>query len=105
VQLRHNKTGRTRALRRRGRQSKHRHENVAEAQHKQPHEPKATENKMGERDSAVVWQNASLFVDCQRHAKQGHEDKRGQRGPAIGSYNRQAAGAAQIVRKKHSEQQ
>jgi hypothetical protein len=53
----------------------------------------------------VVGQNASLFIDCQRHAEQGHEDKSGQRCPAIGSHNRQAAGAAQIVGKKHPKQQ
>ncbi len=98
-------TNETGPLGRRRGQGKHRHENVTKTEHKQPHEPKATENKMGECYSAVVGQNATFFIDCQSHTKQSHKDKSGQRCPAISSHDGQATGAAQIVCKKHAEQQ
>ena len=98
-------TGEARSFRRRRRQCEHRYQDVAEAKHKQPHKPESAKDQVGERDGAMIGQEARFFIDCKRDSEGDHQNQRRQCGPAIGANHRKTARAAQIVGQKSAEQQ
>ena len=66
----------------------HRDQDVAEAEHQQPHESEAAEQHVSERDGCLVVKNSELVIEGKRDTKTGKPDERGQRRPAMGRNDR-----------------